>query len=510
MSKESIYNAIFCGLKNGIVLIDRYSGTIMDCNPEFENISGRTKIQLISMKIWDLITIEDNEEVVAFFNQISTTGDGKSNAVVLEKVDGSRITVEFNANTIINSGQEYLCTIVRDITLQRKLEEQLQSNLDLLKNVFDNMSERVAIVDYNMRYIYRNKGYFPFNIPDAEEVIGKSIMDIYPTVENSDGYKMSCKCMNDRLAGSCESCVIVNDKSYWLRYYFQPIKEGLLIVITDITEHKLANQRLSQIKDELEKTIEKRHLELIHLNEKLKIEVNERKNIEYKLENEMSRREYFTRALVHELKTPLTAIISSSEGLQNDIKRETAKKFAKNIQDGASTLNRRIDELLDITKGEIGILNIHIKPMDIKKSLEKVLDSVSPEIQRRNQTFVLSLPAFLPLIKADEERFQQVVINLINNALKFNKDYGRIFIEVRNGDASVIFTVRDEGLGVREEDYENIFMPYFCVKNIKSIDAGGLGLGLALSKMLVELHGGKIWVENHEDGGAILGFSLPV
>lgn len=227
------------------------------------------------------------------------------------------------------------------------------------------------------------------------------------------------------------------------------------------------------------------------------------------LELQMGRRVEFNRALVHELKTPLTPLLTSSEMLATELKQEPFLSLAKNINKGALRLNDRIDELLDLTKGEIGMLRLNLTEIDLLYLLRDMADEMQPTASQRRQTLELDLPASLPLVKADEDRIRQIVFNLFNNASKFTPEGGKVTIRAKQTDSVLTVEVQDTGLGIAEEDQKTLFQPYHRSRTDRQ-KLGGLGLGLALCKTLVELHGGQIWVNSHLGEGSVFTFTLPL
>ena len=227
------------------------------------------------------------------------------------------------------------------------------------------------------------------------------------------------------------------------------------------------------------------------------------------LEKQIRQRIEFTRALVHELKTPLTATIASSEALNNELDEDLRARLVKNIYRGARNLDKRIDELLDLAKSEVGILKLKYQPVDPLKLIQEVAEDMSPETIKKGQSLVLDTPTSLPLVRADEERLRQILLNLISNALKFNRKKGKIILRAKEKDSSLVFEVQDEGDGITEKDQRKLFKPYHRLESDRE-HLHGLGLGLALCKTLVKLHHGQIWVRSRKGSGSTFGFSLPL
>ena len=235
----------------------------------------------------------------------------------------------------------------------------------------------------------------------------------------------------------------------------------------------------------------------------------EEKKVRQELEAEVQRRTLFTRALVHELKTPLTPVLASSELLAAELHEEPWLSIAGNIHRGALTLNKRIDELLDLAKVEIGMLQLNPKEVDVRQLLRRIADDMAAMVSSNGQSLILALAPSLPLVWADEERLQQVVLNLLINASKFTPEGGKITLKAKEKGADLVVEVQDTGPGIPEEQQQRLFQPYYRQLSDRE-QLGGLGLGLALCKFLVELHGGQIWVASQVGRGSTFGFSLPL
>lgn len=227
------------------------------------------------------------------------------------------------------------------------------------------------------------------------------------------------------------------------------------------------------------------------------------------LEAEMKKRADYTRELAHELKTPLTPIMSSSELLAENLKEEPWASLAKNVYRGASDMNDRLDDLLDVAKGEVGILRLSMEDIDPTPFIHQIAEEMLPLIKHHKQKMTIDLPPDLPHIMGDEVRLRQVLRNLVNNATKFTHEEGTITIRARTDGDKLVIDIEDTGRGIDAEKLDKIFQPYVRLGDDKEHQKG-LGLGLKLSKTLVELHGGQIWVKSQKGKGSIFSFSVPV
>ncbi|MBI4180378.1 MAG: PAS domain-containing sensor histidine kinase, partial [Chloroflexi bacterium] len=165
--------------------------------------------------------------------------------------------------------------------------------------------------------------------------------------------------------------------------------------------------------------------ELEQAETKLQQLYEQERQLRQELEAEAQRRIDFTRALVHELKTPLTPVLASSELLVSELHEEPYLSIARNINRGAGNLNKRIDELLDLARIEIGILKVYLNPVDPLPLLRGIADDMTALVSSNGQTLLLDLPSSLAPVWADEERLRQVVLNLLINASKFTPEGGK-------------------------------------------------------------------------------------
>ena len=249
--------------------------------------------------------------------------------------------------------------------------------------------------------------------------------------------------------------------------------------------------------------------ELERAQTKLEEAYEEERKLRKELEEEVRRRIEFTRALVHELKTPLTPVLSSSELLYSELREQPWMSIAENIHRGATNLSNRIDELLDLARVEIGTLKVDRKATDVIPLLRRVGEDMQVVISAAGQSLTIKLPDSLPPVWADSDRLRQVVQNLLINASKFTHEGGKIILKAGTQDGSLLVEVKDNGPGITKEDQKRIFHAYQRQLGDRE-HLSGLGLGLALSKHLVELQDGKMWVDSTVGKGSTFSFTIPL
>gem|GEM_PF-2380864 len=215
----------------------------------------------------------------------------------------------------------------------------------------------------------------------------------------------------------------------------------------------------------------------------------------------------------HEFRTPLNSIIGFSEVLLKGIVGEMTPKQKECVQSILSSgehLLGLINQLLDFYKLDAGRMVIEPAPFDVAELLKEVQATITPLIEQKSQHFELSLPEQLPPLTADRFRVKQVLLNLLSNAIKFTPKGGHITLACALvTPEEMLFSVRDTGVGIRPEEQNRIFEEFYQVCD-SSMVAKGTGLGLTISKRLVEMHNGRIWVESEYGNGATFSFTLPL
>jgi len=173
-------------------------------------------------------------------------------------------------------------------------------------------------------------------------------------------------------------------------------------------------------------------------------------------------------------------------------------------------MNKRVAELLDLAKMQVGALEFKLEPLEIGAIIDEVVSQLISLFKNKEQSIKLEIPDSLPQMKGDRERIEQVLLNLLSNANKFSPTGSNITLRAREVGNRVAVEVEDSAPAITEEEKGKLFDPYYRGGDAdESARIPGLGLGLAISKKLVELHQGSIWVESEPGKGNIFAFSLP-
>ncbi|MBI4333604.1 MAG: HAMP domain-containing protein [Chloroflexi bacterium] len=217
----------------------------------------------------------------------------------------------------------------------------------------------------------------------------------------------------------------------------------------------------------------------------------------------------FISAISHELRTPLTSIKGGTTSLlRQDVDWDSAtrREFLRTIDERADELQNLIDKMLQIAKLEAGALKLEREPLSLPRLAQRIVQEMAARtsVHRLETEF----PAPFPIVEADSRCIEQVLKNLVENAIKYSPQGGKVRITGGIADGLVVVSVSDEGIGISPEHLEKVFDRFYRVESAHTQRIGGTGLGLSIARGLVEAHGGRIWAESTEGKGSVFRFSL--
>jgi signal transduction histidine kinase len=239
---------------------------------------------------------------------------------------------------------------------------------------------------------------------------------------------------------------------------------------------------------------------------------NEIKEKSRQLETASRHKSEFLANMSHELRTPLNAIIGFSEVLVERLFGEINDKQAEYLRDileSGQHLLSLINDILDLSKIEAGRMELEPTDFDLPSAIENTLTLVRERAHRRGIALKRAIDNRLEMIRADERKVKQVLLNLLSNALKFTPEGGQIDVRATLRDRAAEISVTDTGVGIAPEEQEAVFEEFRQV-GMASKKVEGTGLGLAISRKFIELHGGRIWVTSEVGSGSTFTFTLPL
>ncbi|MDK2836181.1 MAG: two-component system, OmpR family, sensor histidine kinase ResE [Thermosediminibacterales bacterium] len=219
----------------------------------------------------------------------------------------------------------------------------------------------------------------------------------------------------------------------------------------------------------------------------------------------------FVANVSHELRTPLTSIQGFIEAMIDGLidEKESQEKYLNMIHEETLRLNRLVTDLLDLALLESGKVQWEMKPISLPEITKRVIDKMKALADNRNIKIINNINDNLSLAYGNEDRIEQVLINLISNAINFTPEKGTVTVFSEEMEQYIKISVQDTGIGIPKEDIENIWQRFHKVDKSRTRKTGGTGLGLAIVKNIIEVHGGEVSAESSPGKGSIFSFTLP-
>ncbi|EKE11199.1 MAG: multi-sensor signal transduction histidine kinase [uncultured bacterium] len=221
----------------------------------------------------------------------------------------------------------------------------------------------------------------------------------------------------------------------------------------------------------------------------------------------------FVSVASHQLRTPLAAIRWETELLLSKLDKGLSDKQCKSINTInilATRMTRLVNDLLDVTKIDQGKLILRKERVDMAETVSEVVDVLLPLVRAKKMNIIVKKRNKILMALSDQEKIKLVIENLITNSIKYTKTRGKIEISLSKNSGFVVFSIRDNGVGIPNSQQKEIFSKFFRSDNIVKYQTEGTGLGLYIAKSIVEQSGGRVWFQSREDVGSVFNFSLPV
>jgi two-component system CheB/CheR fusion protein len=375
---------------------------------------------------------------------------------------------------------------IEDITKRKSMEE---SNINLAatvntseyaESIINTIREPLIVLDQDLRVVSVSRSFYEVFKVNPEETVGQLIYDLGNKQWNIPKLRELLETILPQKA---------TFDNYEVEHDFATIGRRILLAIEDITERR-----------EIENGLKKAHEELKELATELK------RTARVKSE--------FLANMSHELRTPLNSINGFSEVLYDETfgpLNEKQRQYVNNILTSGKHLLLLINQILDMAKVEAGKMKLALSTLPMKSLLNEIPMLVADMVSKKKLQMSLEIAEDVPNIEADELKVKEIIYNLLSNAVKFTPEGGKIGMRAKKADSEIEVVVWDTGVGIAPENMEKIFEGFFRVDTPYSRVTEGTGLGLPISKKLVELHGGKFSVESKGlNRGTTVRFTLPI
>lgn len=476
---ESRYKNIFYESSSVMMLVSPENGLIKDVNDSACEFYGYSKRELLNLKIWDLniageVSVWDNIE------------KAKTNSKTIFKAQhriasGEIKDVEISSGVVMVDGKELLHSVIRDVTERKKNLLKITK----LSNAVEQSPAAIVITNINGEIEYVNPIYCKVTGYEIEELIGENPRILKSGKHSAIVYKDMWKKISSGEKWKGEFYNKRKDSSYyWESASISPVFDnencivGYLKVGLDITEKKYTEAKLTRALIKAEE------------NDRLKTA--------------------FLANLSHEVRTPLNGLLGFADLIGNvDLTNEERKEYATIVKDCGNQLMSIMDDILDASLLEAKKLQINVDRIYLDPFLYGLKNLHSVEAEKKKLSVKLDYMFNLNFeIHTDKGKLLQVLNNLIGNAIKFTKE-GEIIIGCESLKDSFLFYVQDTGIGISPEHQKIIFSRFRQIENHLVRQHGGIGLGLSISKDIVELLGGELWVESDVGQGSKFSFTIP-
>jgi PAS domain S-box-containing protein len=470
-NSEVRYRRLFQMAKDGILILDADQGTVIDANPFMTALLGYSHDEFVGKELWEIGLFRDINENQAAYRELQEKGYLRYEDMPLETTSGKKVEVEFVSNVYKENNHKVVQCNIRDITERRKIERALAKALGYADDIIATLREPFVVLDCDLRVKTANRSFYESFHVSKEETENCFVYDL----GNGQWDIPGLRTLLDEVLSRNKS---VHD--FEVEHSFPSLGRKTMLL----------NARPFPP--------DSKHPELILLAVEDVSALRERAD---ELAEASRHKDEFLATLAHELRNPLAPIRNAVQYLDMDSSKESDVRTASDVIDRqVKIMVRLIDDLLDVSRISRNQLDLHKQRIELARVLESAVESSRPLIQQCGHELTISLPPEPIHLDADPIRLAQVFSNLLNNAAKYTKLRGHIWLTAERQGSDAVVSVRDNGIGIPGDMLSRIFDMFTQVDRSLERSQSGLGIGLTLVRRLVEMHDGTIEARSNGPG----------
>jgi PAS domain S-box-containing protein len=518
-ASERKLRIIFEQVPLGISVVDLATRRILTVNPRCSLLLGYSAAELLELTLDQLTHPDDRKpdlDALTGLTESTRPSTSRSETRYLRK-DGAVLWVRVTSEPLWDgpSDKPHQLVLIEDITEQRLAAAALQEREQRLSSIYDTAADVLFHLEVgpegSYRFVSINPAFSRVTGLPGEAILGKPIDAVIPDESRAVALSHYGRAIRERRIVRWEETTDYPTGRLIGEVAVAPVfdKFGhcthLVGSVHDVTERKTAEQQIQRLHQELA-------IRALELEQRVAERTAELTIAKEAAESADRLKSAFLATMSHELRTPLNSIIGFSglllQRLPGPLNGEQAKQLGM-VSNSAHHLLTLINDILDISKIEAGQLTLMLGSFDIRALIEAAIAVMRPQAEARHLTLQLVVSNELGAMTSDRRRLEQVLLNLLANAVKFT-DKGSICVEAGLYEGRLGVRVSDTGMGIRAEETAQLFRPFSQLDTGLNRQHQGSGLGLSICKRLVELLGGRIWVTSECGKGSTFGFDIPL
>jgi PAS domain S-box-containing protein len=485
---EESFRLLFANNPHPMWLYDPETLRFLEVNDTAVAYYGYSRAEFLNMRLTDIRPPEDIPRLLEYLAREHQTlqrpGEWRH-----RRRDGQVMDVEVILHRMEFAGRPAALAVVHDITERKQAEAALRASQERYLRTLDNMLEGAQIIGFDWRYLYVNDAVAQHGHQTKETLLGHTMMEVYPGIQNTEMFTALRQCMDERVVRQMENEFVYPDGSKrWFELSIEPAPEGIFILSIDITKRKMAEEEILRLNEDLERRVRDRTAQLEAANHEL---------------------ESFSYSVSHDLRAPLRAMDGFSRILLEEYGTQLPAEglhYLDLVRHNAQQMSQLVEALLKFSR--LGRQALNLQTVELEALARQAWEELSTERVHRRVEFQLEA---LPGVQADPALLKLVLINLFTNALKFTRQREVAVIQMgyRAGDGEneqPVYFVKDNGVGFDPRYTSKLFGVFQRLHRAEEYE--GTGVGLATVQRIIHRHGGRVWAEAELGQGATFYFTL--